>query len=51
MKRCVYVFGTLTVLVLLAGKLIWGTWEITFAAGAFFIALPMLVLAVLSFRI
>jgi hypothetical protein len=51
MKRCVCIFGTLAALVLLVGKLIWGTWEITFAAGAFFIALPMLVLAVFSFRI
>jgi hypothetical protein len=48
-KRCFCIFGTLLVLVLFGGKLIWGSWEVVFGAGSFFIAVPMLVLAGLSY--
>jgi hypothetical protein len=48
-RRCLYISGALVVLVILGGKFIWGTWEIVFGAGSFFVAVPMLILTVLSY--
>lgn len=46
--RCVYVFLGILLCVTAGGRLVWGTWEIVFGAGSFFVALPMLVLTLLS---
>ena len=35
--------------VVVASKIFWGSWEVTFGAGSFFVALPMLALTVLSY--
>ena len=40
--------GEILLCVVAGGKLYWGTWEIVFGAGSFFIALPMLALTLLS---
>jgi hypothetical protein len=35
--------------VVAGGKLFWGSWEVVFGAGSFIVALPMLVLTMLSY--
>ena len=39
----------LLILVIILGKLAWGSWDIVFGAGSFFIAIPILVLVTLSY--
>ena len=39
----------LLVLVVIFGKLAWGSWDIVFGAGSFFVAIPILVLTTLSY--
>lgn len=39
----------LLILVIILGKLAWGSWDIVFGAGSFFIAIPILVLTTLSY--
>jgi hypothetical protein len=39
----------LLILVIILGKLAWGSWDIVFGAGSFFVAIPMLVLTALSY--
>ena len=46
--RCVYVFLGILLCVIAGGRLVWGTWEIVFGAGSFLVALPMLLLTLLS---
>jgi hypothetical protein len=48
-SRCMSVFAVLLLCVVAGGKLIWGSWEIVFGAGSFFVTLPMLVLTALSY--
>jgi hypothetical protein len=47
-KKCLFVFLGILLSVVTGGKIFWGSWEITFGAGSFIVALPMLVLTVLS---
>ncbi|USP82663.1 hypothetical protein yc1106_09937 [Curvularia clavata] len=47
--KCLYVFLGLLICAVVLGKLCWGSWEITFGAGSFLVALPMLVLTVFSY--
>jgi hypothetical protein len=47
-RKCLYVFLGILLSVVIGGKLFWGSWEVTFGAGSFIVALPMLVLTVLS---
>jgi hypothetical protein len=42
-------FIVLMLSVVLGGKLVWDSWEIVFGAGSFFVAIPMLVMAVITF--
>lgn len=46
--RCLSVFLGILLCVIAGGRLVWGTWEIVFGAGSFLVALPMLVLTLLS---
>jgi hypothetical protein len=39
----------LLILVIILGKLAWGSWDIVFGAGSFFVAIPILVLTTLSY--
>jgi hypothetical protein len=48
--KCLYVFLGILICVVAGGRLLWGSWEITFGAGSFIVALPMLVLAVLDYH-
>ncbi|KAF5845595.1 hypothetical protein GGP41_009380 [Bipolaris sorokiniana] len=48
-RKCLYVFLGVLFSVVTGGKLFWGSWEVTFSAGSFIVALPMLVLTVLSY--
>ncbi|XP_014550299.1 hypothetical protein COCVIDRAFT_43137 [Bipolaris victoriae FI3] len=47
-RKCLYAFLGILFSVLTGGKLFWGSWEVIFGAGSFIVALPMLVLTVLS---
>jgi hypothetical protein len=46
---CFTVLLGILICVVAVGKLFWGTWEIVFGAGSFFVALPMLALSLLSY--
>jgi hypothetical protein len=43
------VLSGLTMLVTLGGKLVWNSWEIVFGAGSFFVAIPMLAMAAITY--
>jgi hypothetical protein len=47
--RGICVLSGLTMLVTLGGKLVWNSWEIVFGAGSFFVAIPMLAMAAITY--
>ncbi|KAH7062158.1 hypothetical protein B0J12DRAFT_227971 [Macrophomina phaseolina] len=48
-ERICAVAAVLVAVVVMAGKVFWASWEVVFGAGSFFVAVPMLILAVLSY--
>jgi hypothetical protein len=48
-RRGICMFIVLMLSVVLGGKLVWDSWEIVFGAGSFFVAIPMLAMAVITF--
>lgn len=39
----------LIAMVVLVGRVVWGSWDIVFGAGSFLVAVPMLILAIISY--
>lgn len=39
----------LLIIVLVVGMMVWGSWNIVFGAGSFFVTIPILVLTVFSY--
>jgi hypothetical protein len=49
-RRLLYTTLFLLALVIALGKLAWGSWDVVFGAKSFFVAIPILVLTVISSR-